>query len=224
MFIKVTSGKLRNGLTAANYGGNIIIKIGEVMTQVKIKAQLGYFGDKDEINATCDSIENAIAHYVHKDINIGTERDKKLFCCNIIVDGIQYNWNSRHKNITNEEHQNNLDMIEVRTQQRHAKNKAQVGDYVVIDKELKRIAMIYADGDFQPCACDSGSFYLHKGGTSEMSGGLDARAGNLAEYKTDGQRLARFWFFSDNYATGANGIYFKIPVNVWVKSSDIEAV
>lgn len=88
-----------------------------------------------------------------------------------------------------------------------------VGDYVRMPNgELERFSHDWGK-DIQ--TSKGGSFYLHKGGGAEFSGGLNPAIAKSLIKDTGETKPATFWFFHHNNVQAHNGVYFQVDVPVY---------
>jgi hypothetical protein len=98
------------------------------------------------------------------------------------------------------------------------RRKPSIGDFIKVGKQFYRIGIFTYDGNFQYTT--DGSFYIGKDGNGSYSGGFNFEHGGT--FNVDqltplpiGTKEGGFWFFSNDWAGGSNGVHFKGDFNIW---------
>jgi hypothetical protein len=109
----------------------------------------------------------------------------------------------------------NLKLIKDRIKTRSERTEILQGDVIRYKNgTTERVTHVWHDGQIQ-AGGGSGSYYMHKSGTGEYSGGLNSGL-HISKLKlTDQTEPHSFWLFSKDWAGGNRSIYFKCPVKVW---------
>ena len=189
-----------------------------------------------------------IQYYIGKTFNFGdTEEhpeDLMLYGCNVSIDGIEYNTDT-HRDMTEFGHQGNMNLIAARIKAREFIEGPRIGDFLLVEpsevpefdcwgasKNFKPGVPVYKrfthdwDTSIQTTSHETqsgrdGSFHMGKNGGSSYSGGLDPSILKENLVLTIDTKPGMFWMFSNDYATGHNGISFMAPCRVYKLKKEV---
>jgi hypothetical protein len=92
--------------------------------------------------------------------------------------------------------------------------RPQIGDYVLVDGNLRRLGISYESGQCQ--TTPGASFFLSDDAVILTCGGFDYPLIRLDKWVlTDREEMGEYWIFHHNDVGPGNGVYFNVNVPVF---------